>query len=154
MQDIWDQYIKQNKKCALTAREVRFYRYSDKRKNTASVDRIDPTGHYTKDNIQIVHQDINYSKLDFDEKSFKQMCKEVTDKDSYDPLCWVDIWPDTEGWARKSWLMERGWKEEDFSGLEMRTYENEMECKNKEFNINKLVDEIEFNQPREEAIHI
>ncbi len=48
-------------------------------KKTASLDRIDSTLGYTKDNIQWVHKDINKIKTDLDQNYFIELCKKVAD---------------------------------------------------------------------------
>lgn len=79
IKDMWNQYIKQNKKCALTKRDILIV--SDFTKNyinhTASIDRIDSSKGYTIDNIQWVHRDINWVKSNFQEVDFYNMCKDV-----------------------------------------------------------------------------
>lgn len=77
IKDMWDQYLKQNKKCSLTGRDIYF---SSRRKTTASLDRIDSSKGYTKDNIQWVHKDLNIMKMDFTEEYFIQTCKEVVNE--------------------------------------------------------------------------
>lgn len=42
-----------------------------------SVDRIDSNKGYTKDNIWIVHKDVNLIKQDYDIKYFISMCKAI-----------------------------------------------------------------------------
>lgn len=44
---------------------------------TMSVDRIDSNKGYTKDNIWIVHKDVNLIKQDYDIKYFISMCKAI-----------------------------------------------------------------------------
>lgn len=89
IEDVWDTYIKQNKKCALTGINIDFgnmnIRYED-RKCTASLDRIDSSRGYSIDNIQLVHKSMNFIKSNFNEKSFYHMCKAVylSLKDKYD----------------------------------------------------------------------
>jgi hypothetical protein len=100
IQDIWNLFLKQNKKCALTNWDVVF----DQRKTltTASVDRIDSSKGYTLDNIQIVHKKVNKLKMDFSEKDLFAMCKAIADnlKNKNVPRIierWdLDIWNDTE----------------------------------------------------------
>jgi hypothetical protein len=75
IEDVWNLYLKQNKKCALSGLPVLYSK--DRRKITASVDRIDSKKGYTLDNIQIVHRDINRLKLDFPEDAFVSMCLNV-----------------------------------------------------------------------------
>lgn len=73
--DVWNLYIKQNKKCALTGWDINFS--NKKGETTASVDRIDSSKGYVKDNVQLVHKDINRFKMAFSEKDFYNMCKSV-----------------------------------------------------------------------------
>ena len=44
---------------------------------TASLDRIDSSKGYTKDNVQWVHKDINYIKRDLSDSEFITLCKKV-----------------------------------------------------------------------------
>lgn len=76
IEDVWNQYIKQNKKCALSGRSIIFgSKY--KMECTASIDRIDSLKGYTKDNIQIIHKHINKMKNIFDQDYFILTCKEI-----------------------------------------------------------------------------
>lgn len=88
--DIYNQWIKQNKKCALSGLDIDFINTNtgnSTRKESkydlicsASVDRIDSTKGYIKDNIQIIHKDINFMKNNYDEKYFINMCKLIAEK--------------------------------------------------------------------------
>lgn len=63
--DIWSQYIKQGGKCFYSGIEIIFHKDSNKSyKCSASIDRVNPYGHYTPDNIVIVHKRVNYMKSD------------------------------------------------------------------------------------------
>lgn len=68
MQDIWNQYINQNKVCRFSGVPLTWG-------VDASVDRIDSSKGYDFDNIQIVHKAINMLKCDMDDKQFVQWCK-------------------------------------------------------------------------------
>ena len=67
---LWDLFLKQNKKCALTKVDINIvnatisYNYH---LNTASLDRIDSSKGYEKDNIRWVHKAINHIKSDIDD---------------------------------------------------------------------------------------
>lgn len=80
IEDIWEQYQKQKGLCALSGIEVYFstkYPNRDPESgsfNDASVDRIDSTQGYTKDNIQIVHKHINWMKNDTPQGLFVLWC--------------------------------------------------------------------------------
>lgn len=100
IEDIWDLFVQQNKKCALTNWDIIF----DQRKTltTASVDRIDSSKGYALDNIQIVHKKVNKLKMDFSENDFFAMCKAIANNTKYKNIPksishWeIDIWNDTE----------------------------------------------------------
>jgi len=76
--DIEKQLIAQNLKCALTGRTLIFGKIPIG-KYTASVDRIDSSKGYTKDNIQILHKDVNLSKQSMSQEDFITMCKEIAE---------------------------------------------------------------------------
>lgn len=73
-EDVWEVLIKQNNLCALSNLPISF---KDK---TASVDRIDSKRHYTLDNIQIVHKDVNRIKSDLELSYFLYLCKAISNK--------------------------------------------------------------------------
>jgi hypothetical protein len=79
---LWDLYIKQNKKCALTGiflgDYVSHYRINGELP-LASVDRIDSSKGYIEGNVQWVHKDINALKSDFPLDRFLELCKLVAD---------------------------------------------------------------------------
>lgn len=70
IEDIWNQYIKQNKRCAFSGIPVEFGL-------DASVDRIDSSAGYWKYNIQIVHKTLNMMKKDMPNDLFINWCKMV-----------------------------------------------------------------------------
>lgn len=96
---IWDMFLNQDKKCALTGWEIQFSQ--NRENNTASIDRIDSNKHYTKDNIQLTHKIVNRCKLNCPEELFYNICKSVAEYRKNDfikpSLIWEwDIWNDTE----------------------------------------------------------
>lgn len=75
---IWDLFLKQNRKCALSGMPIEFTKFvNDSKKTTASLDRIDSAKGYTKGNIQWVHKTINQMKMDFSQDEFIYFCKAV-----------------------------------------------------------------------------
>lgn len=66
----------QSFKCNLTGRMLS-YGYIDLNEYTASIDRIDSSKHYTKDNIQILNKNVNMCKQSLNQTEFIQLCKEV-----------------------------------------------------------------------------
>lgn len=83
---LWNLFLKQNKKCALTGIELTLWS-SPKVYGTASLDRIDSTRGYTEDNIQWVHKSINLCKHVLNNEQFISMCNDVAkfSKSEYSP---------------------------------------------------------------------
>jgi hypothetical protein len=77
---LWDLFLYQNKKCALTDLDITFAFQSDGFKGTASLDRIDSLKGYIEGNVQWVHKDINIMKFDFTQEEYIKMCCLVADK--------------------------------------------------------------------------
>ena len=81
IQDVWDLFLGQNKKCALSNLPISFeneLRRGEKYSGvscTASIDRIDSSKGYVKGNVQLVHKDVNIMKNAFNQDYFVQMCK-------------------------------------------------------------------------------
>lgn len=73
IQDLSDLFEKQQGLCALTKLPL----VAVGNRPTASVDRIDSGGHYTTDNIQWVHKDINIMKNSLPEDYFILICRKV-----------------------------------------------------------------------------
>jgi len=73
IEDISDQYNKQHQKCALSGLPLLWG-------VDASVDRIDSSIGYTKDNIQIVHKTINMMKRDIVQEEFIMFCKRIAEE--------------------------------------------------------------------------
>lgn len=74
--DLNDLWIKQNGKCALTG--AKLFLHSKSIKCTASLDRINSVGNYTKDNIQWVHKVVNRMKWNLVQKDFLDWCKLIS----------------------------------------------------------------------------
>ena len=79
---LWDLFLKQNKKCALTG--ITLTLVPDiKNTNpnwsliTASLDRIDSSKDYTEDNVQWIHKEINRLKNNYSQDDFINMCSLV-----------------------------------------------------------------------------
>lgn len=82
IEDIWNKYIEQDRKCSLTGLDLNIGQTNRRRRDgetTASLDRIDSSKGYTIDNIQWVHKDINWMKQNYPQKYFIEMCKKVVD---------------------------------------------------------------------------
>lgn len=80
IEQIWDLFLKQNRRCALSGMELKF---APSRKaytqTTASLDRIDSLKGYTMDNIQWVHKSIQRMKMDLEENNFINFCHTISD---------------------------------------------------------------------------
>lgn len=78
---LWDLYIKQNRRCAFSGREIRMpihvrqLRKSDH--HLASLDRIDPEKGYEPDNVQWVCKRLNYMKHVLTDEVFMSFVKDV-----------------------------------------------------------------------------
>ena len=62
IEDIYDLWLKQDEKCALSGVDIFFVKNQDTTLQTASVDRMDSKKGYTLDNIQIIHKRLNRVK--------------------------------------------------------------------------------------------
>ena len=75
---LWDLFLKQNKKCALTKVDINIvnatisYNYH---LNTASLDRIDSNQGYIKNNIRWVSKSINYMKNIMTDEQVWELCE-------------------------------------------------------------------------------
>ena len=78
---LWNLFIKQNKKCALSGIPLHFAENVKKeiysKGTTASLDRIDSSKGYIKSNIQWVHKDINRMKSICSNSEFIKICKDI-----------------------------------------------------------------------------
>lgn len=78
IEDFATQFEKQNGKCALTGVNLSFGATTkDSDTSTASLDRIDSSKGYTKDNIQWIHKDLQKMKWDLTQDNFIEWCKKV-----------------------------------------------------------------------------
>lgn len=72
IEDIWDLYIKQQRKCAYT--NIDLFWDSKEGLGNASIDRIDNKIGYTKNNIQIIIKDLNIMKNKYPHEYFLYLC--------------------------------------------------------------------------------
>jgi len=76
---IWDLFLKQNRKCALTGLDLGLGKKTkDFQARTASLDRIDSKKGYIKGNVQWVDKRINFMKQAFSQDEFVDLCKKVS----------------------------------------------------------------------------
>ena len=79
---MWELFLKQDRKCALSGVDIYFINGRDNRKSgtsTASIDRIDSSKDYTEDNVQWVHKDINFMKQELTDEKFINWCHSVSE---------------------------------------------------------------------------
>lgn len=75
---LWDLFLKQNKKCALSKINLKFPLTVKFKDGNISLDRIDSSKGYVEGNVQWVHKDINYMKQDLDQNQFINYCKLIS----------------------------------------------------------------------------
>lgn len=73
----WGLYLKQDRKCFLTGRNIGFDENVTRYDNSASLDRIDNTRGYVEGNVQWVHKDVNRMKWILTNDEFISICKET-----------------------------------------------------------------------------
>lgn len=78
IEEIWNKFLLQDKKCALSGIPLTFNTHNKSTDGNASLDRIDNNIGYTYNNVQWIHKDINYMKQDYDEKYFITMCDKIS----------------------------------------------------------------------------
>jgi hypothetical protein len=74
---LWDLYIKQDKKCALSGVILNFLKNDYDRLHNASLDRIDSSKGYIEGNVQWVDKYINTMKGSKTDKEFIEWCQKV-----------------------------------------------------------------------------
>jgi hypothetical protein len=82
IEEAWDMYLRQKRRCALSGLEIKFAATANEHRagaTTASLDRIDSCKGYTKDNLQWVHKEVNAMKSDFKQDRFVELCKIITE---------------------------------------------------------------------------
>lgn len=75
IEEIWDLFLKQGRRCALSGLELEFGSSNVKnRPTTASLDRINSSKGYVIENVQWLHKDVNRMKTDLDQIRFVDLC--------------------------------------------------------------------------------
>jgi hypothetical protein len=80
IEQAWDLFLQQNRKCALSGLELSFPIKSTDKSWTASLDRIDSSKGYVLENVQWVHKDVNIMKNKFDQGYFINLCKLIHER--------------------------------------------------------------------------
>ena len=82
---VWDLFIFQGRKCAISGVEIDFSPDSKLSRGTASLDRIDSGKGYVVGNVQWVHKEVNNIKTDMEQSRFIEWCKKIADNNKKDP---------------------------------------------------------------------
>lgn len=82
IEEIWELFLKQNRKCALSGLDLKFKSRARISDGTASLDRIDSSKGYVLGNVQWLHKYINKMKLNHSDKDFIYYCKLVANKNN------------------------------------------------------------------------
>lgn len=75
IEQIWDLFLRQNRKCIFTGIELKFPLSRSDTTQTASLDRINSSKGYVLDNVQWVHKDINIMKQSMNDEEFLDWIK-------------------------------------------------------------------------------
>ena len=79
IEDAWELFLRQNRRCALTGKLLTFQSRSAIRNGTASLDRIESDKDYELGNVQWVHKAINRMKGSLLQQEFVELCAAVKD---------------------------------------------------------------------------
>ncbi len=78
IEQIWDLFLKQNRKCALSKVDLYFPKTVIELGNI-SLDRIDSSKSYSLDNVQWIHKDLNIMKMDYTQDEYIEWCHKVAE---------------------------------------------------------------------------
>ena len=78
IQQVWDLFLKQNRKCSFSGMLLNFQSNTHLYDGTASLDRIDSNKGYTIDNVQWVHKKVNMMKKEMSDSEFITWCREIS----------------------------------------------------------------------------
>lgn len=74
----WELFLKQNRRCALSNRELFFTERAKDAGSTASLDRIDSSKGYIEGNVQWLHQKVNVMKMAMTTEEFIGFCQDIS----------------------------------------------------------------------------
>lgn len=78
IEDLWELYLRQGRKCALSGIPISFPKYALDTSHNISLDRIDSSKGYNIDNVQWVEKRINFMKITLGNEEFIELCKAVS----------------------------------------------------------------------------
>jgi len=85
IEDAWDLFLKQERKCALTGIPIVFNKtFNGQTSKTASLDRIDSTKGYDISNVQWIHKKINFFKGNMNNLLFIAISNLVSEQQTLD----------------------------------------------------------------------
>lgn len=79
---IWNLFLSQNRKCALSGIVLSFPKHGKDKSYTISLDRIDSSKGYIPGNVQWVHKDINFMKNKYTQSYFISICRLIAETHS------------------------------------------------------------------------
>lgn len=85
IEEAWDLFEKQGRKCALSDLPLSLEFSSAKNGPipTASLDRIDNSKGYVLENLQWLHKDVNLMKLTHNQEYFIELCRLIGNKNGF-----------------------------------------------------------------------
>lgn len=79
IEDAWNQFLKQDRLCALSGEKLKFNSKCVIHDGNASLDRIDSSKGYITGNVQWVHKDVNYMKQEQSDQEYIDWCHKISD---------------------------------------------------------------------------
>lgn len=79
IEDMWNLFLKQERKCALSGLPLHFSSKRGSKDGNASLDRIDSSKGYEIENVQWIEKRYNWMKKDYDIKEFIHLCNLVSE---------------------------------------------------------------------------
>lgn len=77
IEEAWEIFEKQEGKCVFTGKKLKHQRHGVNNSKNASIDRIDSSKGYSKDNIQWTEARINIMKKQYSNQEFLEIIKEI-----------------------------------------------------------------------------
>jgi hypothetical protein len=78
LDDIADLMVEQDFRCALSGEPIEFPEFGHPQNAPASIDRIDSSKGYIKNNVQLVTRKVNMMKQSYSQEEFIEVCKKVS----------------------------------------------------------------------------
>jgi len=79
IEDIWELFLKQNRKCALSGESLTLPKTASDSESNASLDRIDANKGYIKGNLQWVTKEINIMKQKMNNEYFLKLINKINE---------------------------------------------------------------------------